>query len=144
MGASSLPQDPSLNLPNKKLASWRVEAGRRVYWQQMLPHSPYLLLHLNSQFIHSSSFTSTKNYKGQKLIVLLPLIPLHFLFHLNSHCCAFTGTRKQSKAQTSSGFPLPSVSFDNKSGCNYSLLDMGSVSSLAGCRGHQAIYNHFP
>lgn len=70
MGATSLTQDPSLNLPNEKLGSWRVKAGRGMSWQ-ILFQALYLLLRLNFQFIHSHSFASVKNVEGQKLIVLM-------------------------------------------------------------------------
>lgn len=70
VGAASLPQDPSLNLPNEKLGSWRVKAGREMSWQKLF-QALYLLLRLNFQFIHSSSLASIKNFEGQKPIVLM-------------------------------------------------------------------------
>lgn len=70
VGAASLPQDPFLNLPNEKLGSWRVKTGAGMSWQ-ILFQALYLLLRLNFQFIHSSSFTSIQNFEGQRLIVLM-------------------------------------------------------------------------
>lgn len=137
-------QDPSLNLPNEKLGSWRVKAGREMSWQ-ILFQVLYLLLPLNFQFIHSRSLASIKNVEGQKPILLMSQILKHhhfiFLSLKQPLLCLHRhpGTKASPNTHLASPhhkFPL-TISLDATTDC----FDLDSVSSLAGQRGYQAAQN---
>lgn len=145
VGAASLPQDPSLNLPNEKLGSWRVKAGREMSWQKLF-QALYRLLRLNFQFIHSSSLASIKNFEGQKPIVLMSQIRKHhhFIFFLSLNqplLCLHRHPGNQANPNTHLASPHRksplTISLEAITDC----FDLDSVSSLAGQRGYQAAQN---